>query len=338
MFKKLYPTGLLCASLLLSPLSLATTTQTTPDYNALIEQAHQMFKGTNDGKVADYIPALASYSPQNYAIAIATVDGKVYSTGDANKAFPMESLSKVFTMALVMQQHGADVVLEKLGANATGLPFNSGLAIELNPGKPSNPLVNAGAMAAVSLVKAENKTDRWNKILNNMNDYANASLTVNQPVFQSEMDTNQHNQALAKLLESYNTFYGDTQEAVEIYTRECSVDVNVVQLARMGAVLANQGKSPFNGKQLLNAEYVPQVLAEMAIAGLYDGSGKWLYQVGVPAKSGVGGGMVAVVPGQYAIAVYSPPLDSAGNSVRAQQAISFITKATRASLFDGAQK
>lgn len=313
--------------------SATTLAQTTPDYAKLIDQAHQKYKSNHDGKVADYIPALATYSPNNFAITIATVDGKIYQVGDVNKPFPMESLSKVFTMALAMEQHGPQVVLDKLGANATGMPFNSGLAVELTKGAPENPLVNAGAMSTVSLIEATDKTDRWNKILDNLNVWADATLTVNEPVFKSEMETNQHNQALAKLMESYNSFYGNTDEAVEIYTRQCSVDITVEQLAKMGAVLANKGKSPFNGKQLLNEKYVPQVLAEMAIAGLYDGSGKWLYTVGIPAKSGVGGGMVAVVPGEYAIAVYSPPLDEAGNSVRAQKTIEYVAEATKANVF-----
>lgn len=313
--------------------SATTFAQTTPDYAKLIEQAHQKYKSNNDGKVADYIPALATYSPKNFAITIATVDGKIYQVGDVNKPFPMESLSKVFTMALAMEQHGPQVVLDKLGANATGMPFNSGLAVELTKGAPENPLVNAGAMSTVSLIEAKDKSDRWNKILDNLNVWADATLTVNEPVFKSEMETNQHNQALAKLMESYNSFYGNTDEAVEIYTRQCSVDITVEQLAKMGAVLANKGKSPFNGKQLLNEKYVPQVLAEMAIAGLYDGSGKWLYTVGIPAKSGVGGGMVAVVPGEYVIAVYSPPLDEAGNSVRAQKTIEYVAEATKANVF-----
>lgn len=313
--------------------SATTLAQTTPDYAKIIDQAHQKYKSNNDGKVADYIPALATYSPKNFAITIATVDGKIYQVGDVNKPFPMESLSKVFTLALAMEQHGPQVVLEKLGANATGMPFNSGLAVELTKGAPENPLVNAGAMSTVSLIEAKDKTDRWNKILDNLNVWADATLTVNEPVFKSEMETNQHNQALAKLMESYNSFYGNTDDAVEIYTRQCSVDITVEQLAKMGAVLANKGKSPFNGKQLLNEKYVPQELAEMAIAGLYDGSGKWLYTVGIPAKSGVGGGMVAVVPGEYAIAVYSPPLDEAGNSVRAQKTIEYVAEATEANVF-----
>ncbi|MDM2924622.1 glutaminase A [Citrobacter sp. Cpa228] len=330
MTKTLLGVSLFSFSVLFSATSFA---QTAPDYARLIEQAHQKYKSNNDGKVADYIPALATYSPNNFAITIATVDGKIYQVGDVNKPFPMESLSKVFTMALAMEQHGPQVVLDKLGANATGLPFNSGLAVELTKGAPENPLVNAGAMSTVSLIEAKDKTDRWNKILDNLNVWADASLTVNEPVFKSEMETNQHNQALAKLMESYNSFYGNTDDAVEIYTRQCSVDITVEQLAKMGAVLANKGKSPFNGKQLLNEKYVPQVLAEMAISGLYDGSGKWLYTVGIPAKSGVGGGMVAVVPGKYAIAVYSPPLDEAGNSVRAQQTIEYVAEATKANVF-----
>lgn len=330
MNKTLLGVGIFSFSVLFSATTFA---QTTPEYARLIEQAHQKYKSNNDGKVADYIPALATYSPNNFAITIATVDGKIFQVGDVKKAFPMESLSKVFTMALAMEQHGPQVVLDKLGANATGMPFNSGLAVELTKGAPENPLVNAGAMSTVSLIEAKDKTDRWNKILDNLNAWADASLTVNEPVFKSEMETNQHNQALAKLMESYNSFYGNTDEAVEIYTRQCSVDITVEQLAKMGAVLANKGKSPFNGKQLLNESYVPQVLAEMAIAGLYDGSGKWLYTVGVPAKSGVGGGMVAVVPGEYAIAVYSPPLDEAGNSVRAQKTIEYVADATKANVF-----
>ncbi len=330
MTKTLLGVSIFSFSVLFSATSFA---QTTPDYAKLIDQAHQKYKSNHDGKVADYIPALATYSPNNFAITIATVDGKIYQVGDVNKPFPMESLSKVFTMALAMEQHGPQVVLDKLGANATGMPFNSGLAVELTKGAPENPLVNAGAMSTVSLIEAKDKTDRWNKILDNLNVWADATLTVNEPVFKSEMETNQHNQALAKLMESYNSFYGNTDEAVEIYTRQCSVDITVEQLAKMGAVLANKGKSPFNGKQLLNEKYVPQVLAEMAIAGLYDGSGKWLYTVGIPAKSGVGGGMVAVVPGEYAIAVYSPPLDEAGNSVRAQKTIEYVAEATKANVF-----
>ncbi|MND63111.1 Glutaminase 1 [compost metagenome] len=167
-----------------------------------------------------------------------------------------------------------------------------------------------------------------------MNAYADAKLSINLEVYHSESVTNQHNQALSRLMMSYGRMYSNADEALDIYTKQCSVSATTEQLAKMGAVLANAGKSPYTGKQLLQQQYVPNVLTEMAIAGLYDGSGQWLYNVGVPAKSGVGGGMVAVVPGQYAIAVYSPPLDKAGNSVRAQEAISYVAHATKANLYD----
>lgn len=298
---KFLGTCLFTASLLFSG---AAAAQGAPDYASIIEQAHQKYRNNHEGKVADYIPALATYSPDNFAITLATVEGKIYQTGDVKKAFPMESLSKVFTLALAMEQRGPQEVLDKLGAIST-----------------------------VSLIAAQDNTDRWNKILNNLSAWADSTLSVNEPVFQSEMATNQHNQALAMLMHSYRSFFFNDTATTEIYTRQCSVDITVEQLAKMGAVLANGGKSPFNGRQLLNASYVPQVLAEMAIAGLYDGSGRWLYSVGIPAKSGVAGGMIAVVPGRYAIAVYSPPLDAAGNSVRAQQTIEYVAKATQANLF-----
>ncbi len=302
-------------------------------YDTIVEQAYQKFKTEKTGTVADYIPALAKYSPDNYAIVIATIDGKIYSAGDKDALFPLESLSKIFTLALVLNQQGPQTVLTKLGANATGLPFNSGLAIELRPDRPQNPLVNAGAISAVSLIKAENPDDRWQQIMQNMEAYADNSLIINEEVYRSESETNQHNQALARLMLSYGMLYGDPEVAVDLYTRQCSVDATTVDLAKMGAVFANHGKSPYSGKQLLSAENTGKVLAEMAIAGLHDGSGEWLYQVGIPAKSGVGGGILAVVPGKYAVAVYSPPLDKAGNSVRAQAAIGFIAQETGADLY-----
>lgn len=320
---------LLCASVV-TPYAIAAS---APDYQTIVNQAYTQFKSDNSGKVADYIPALGKYSPNLYAIVLVTVDGKVYSVGDSNAKFPLESLSKVFALSLALQQHGSDVVLKKLGAEATGLPFNSVSAVEQQANRTGNALVNAGAMATVSLIDAKNANEKWKLILNNLNDYANDKLTLNTEVYQSEMATNQHNQAIAKLLQSYDTFYGDVNEAVDLYTRECSVDASTLDLAKMGAVLANHGKSPYTNKQLLNAELVPNLLAEMTTAGMYDGSGTWLYNVGLPAKSGVGGGIVAIAPGKYAVAVYSPPLDTHGNSVRAQEAIKYIAAQTKANIF-----
>lgn len=303
------------------------------DYQALVNQAYAKYQANTSGKVADYIPALAKYSPNLYGIALVTVDGKVYTAGDSNAKFPLESLAKVFALSLALQQSGSAEVLAKLGSDATGLGFNSVTAVELQPNRTGNALVNAGAMATVSLIKAKNANDKWNLILNNLNNYADSKLSVNKEVYKSEADTNQHNQAIAKLLQSYDHFYGDTSEAVDLYTRECSVDASTLELAKMGAVLANQGKSPFNAKQLLQPELVPNLLAEMATAGMYDTSGSWLYSVGLPAKSGVSGGIVAIAPGKFAIAVYSPPLDGSGNSVRAQEAIQYIANQAKVNIF-----
>lgn len=314
-------------------LGLSSVYAATPDYQSLVNQAYSKFKSDNSGNVASYIPALAKYSPSLYAITLITVDGKIYSAGDVNAKFPLESLAKVFALSLALQQSGADNVLAKLGSDATGLPFNSVTAVEQQPNRTGNALVNAGAMATVSLIDAKNSDAKWALILNNLNNFSDSKLTLNQEVYKSEMATNQHNQAIAQLLQSYDHFYGDVNEAVDLYTRECSVDASTLELARMGAVLANNGKSPFTNQQLLNSDLVPNVLSEMATAGMYDSSGSWMYSVGIPAKSGVGGGIVAVVPGKYAIAAYSPPLDVHGNSVRAQDAIKYIANATNANIF-----
>lgn len=304
------------------------------NYAEVVNHAWKKFKNDNRGKVADYIPELAKYNASNYAIALATVDGKLYVAGNTKRAFPLESLTKVFTLAKVLNQYGANEVLNRLGANATGMPFNSALAIELRPERLQNPMVNNGAISTVSLIKAKNADSRWQIIINNMDAFADSHLHVNQDVYRSESATNQHNQALTRLMLSYGRMYSDVDEALDLYTRQCSVEATTVQLAKMGAVLANGGRSPFTGQQLVQKRYIPAVLSEMTIAGLYDDSGRWLYSVGLPAKSGVGGGMIAIAPGRYAVAVYSPPLDAAGNSIRAQEAITYIAHKTKANLWE----
>jgi glutaminase len=303
-------------------------------YQTVLDKAYQLYKPDNQGQDANYIPALAAYNPSLFGIVIVTVDGKVYQVGDVNNLFPIESISKIFTLALVLQQSGEQAILDKLDANATGMPFNSVLAVELQPGHIGNPFVNAGAMASVSLVKGKSTSDKWNNIIGMMNAFAGRDLEVNQQVYQSESATNQHNQAIAKLLQSYSRFYSNPAEAVDLYTKQCSINVSAYDLAVMGSVLANHGKSPLTGKQIIQADYVPKILAVMATAGLYDDSGNWLYRVGIPAKSGVGGGIVAVVPGKFAIAAYSPRLDVEGNSVRDQEAIAYIAKQLNANIFN----
>jgi glutaminase len=292
------------------------------DLQRVVNAAHAKYKDLKDGKNADYIPILTKTPSELFGVVIATRDGKVYSAGDVDYKFSIQSVSKPFTAALVMTQQGPKVLDEKIGVEPTGLPFNSRMAIELYPKQRSvNPLVNAGAIAAVSLVQASSEADRWNKVLGNISDFAGAPLTVLEEVYESEYTTAFGNRAIANLLYNYERLYSDPEEAMRVYTRQCSIGVSAKDLAMMGATLANQGVNPLTKKRVMPAEHVPELLAVMATAGFYDESGEWMYTAGLPAKTGVGGGIVAVVPGRFAIAAFSPRLNEAGNSVRSLNAI-----------------
>jgi len=239
----------------------------------------------------------------------------------------IQSISKVFTMAKVMDELGPDAIYNNMGVDATGQVFNSIVAIEQYKGAEMNAMVNPGAIAATSMVSGKNYDEIWNKILMYYSDFAGRKLTVLEEVYKSEAETNQRNQALAMLMYAYGHIKEDPLRATDIYTKQCSVGLNAKDLATMAATLANGGKNPVTGNQVVKAENIPEILAVMATAGLYDDSGKWLYRTGLPAKSGVGGGIIAVSPGKFGIAVISPPLDAAGNSVRAQKAITDISNA-----------
>ena len=294
---------------------------------AAIDKAYKDYKGLEEGAVADYIPALAKVDPKVYGIALVTTDGKVYTAGDLKTQVSIQSISKVFTMAKVMDESGPQSIYDNMGVDATGQVFNSIVAIEQYKGAEMNALVNPGAIAATGMVKGENYDAIWNSLLNYYSEFAGRKLTVLEDVYKSEAETNQRNQALAMLMYAYGHIEGDPLQATDIYTRQCSVGVNAQDLANMAATLANAGKNPVTGKRVATAENVPEILAVMATAGLYDDSGKWLYRTGLPAKSGVGGGIIAVSPGKFGIAVISPPLDAAGNSIRAQKAIADISNA-----------
>jgi len=303
------------------------------DLQKLVNEVHAQFKDENRGKNPDYIPALAKVDPKLFAVSIVTAEGKSYSAGDSKHEFSIQSVGKAFNLSAVMQQQGAATIVEKIGVNATGLPFSSIMAIELNEERSVNPLVNAGAIAQVSLLEAKNSKKKWQMIESNLEVFAGRDLSVMKDIYKSETDTNTKNQAIARLLANYGRLYDDIEESVDLYTRMCSVGVNTLDLAIMGATYANAGKNPVTGKTAVDAKHVPKILAVMATAGLYDDSGLWLYKVGLPAKSGVGGGIVAVVPGKYGIAAFSPPVDAAGNSVRAQLAIEEIAKRLNANIF-----
>jgi glutaminase len=301
--------------------------QSPAEIDAALKAAYDKYKGLKEGANADYIPALAKVDSNIYGIALVTVDGKVYTTGDIKSEVSIQSISKVFTMARVIEDQGAMAIENNMGVDATGQVFNSIVAVEQYKGAEMNPLVNPGAITATSMVSGANRAEIWKKILDTHSDFAGRPLTVNQEVFKSEADTNQRNQAIAMLMYAYGHIKSEPLRACDIYTEQCSINVNAKDLATMAATLANGGKNPVTGKQIMKSENVPEVLAVMATAGLYDDSGKWLYATGLPAKSGVGGGIIAVSPGKFGIAVISPPLDKAGNSVKAQKAIADISNA-----------
>ena len=300
---------------------------------SVVREAYDKFKGDTNGKNADYIPYLAKVDSKLFGIAVVTTDNQVLTLGDVDYPFSIQSISKVFTLALAMEELGPNKVFEKIGSEPTGRAFNSPLAVVDMPTHTGNPLVNAGAIATTSLVSGRDAEEKWNKILDFYGKAAGDKLVLIDEVYKSEAATNTGNKALSMLLAKYDRIYADPFESVDIYTKQCSVGVNAVQLARMGATLANNGVNPATGVQVIKREDIPHILSTMTVAGLYDGSGGWAWHVGLPAKSGVGGGIVAIAPGKGAIAVFAPPLDEAGNSVKAQEVIEYVAQKLNYNLY-----
>ena len=300
---------------------------------AIVDEAYTKFKGDTRGKNADYIPVLAQVNPNLFGIAVVSTDNQVVTAGDVKSEFSIQSIAKVFSLALAMEEHGADKVFEKIGSEPTGRAFNSPVAVVDMPTHTANPLVNAGAIATVSLISGTSADEKWNKILNFYSRVAGEKLALIEEVYKSEAATNTGNKALSYLLAKYDRIYADPFQSVDVYTKECSVGVTALQLARMGATLANNGRNPATGEQIIKVQNVPEILSSMMMAGLYDGSGGWAWHVGLPAKSGVGGGLVAVMPGKGAIAVFAPPLDAAGNSVKGQEVIEYVASRLDLNLF-----
>jgi glutaminase len=316
-----------------------TATQRSPvapsheQVQAVVNQAYAKFKDDTEGKNADYIPALAQVDSKLFGVVAISTDGQIVSDGDIDHAFSIQSISKVFSLALAMNELGADQVFAKIGSEPTGRPFNSVDAVVDMPTHTGNPFVNAGAIATVSLIPASSADEKWQKILDFYSKAAGEKLTLLEDVYKSEAATNTGNKALAALLLKYERIYADPLESVDVYTKQCSVGVTAKQLAVMGATLANNGVNPITHEQVIKSENVPEILSAMMMAGLYDGSGGWAWHVGLPAKSGVGGGIIAIVPGKGAIAVFAPPLDEAGNSVKAQKTIDYVAEKLGINLF-----
>ncbi len=295
--------------------------------DSAVKSAYDQFKDLAEGKNADYIPALAKVPSNYFGIALVTPQGKVSTVGDIAPAFSIQSISKVFTMALVFQESSEQFVENDVGVDATGQVFNSIVAIEQHKGKEMNPFVNPGAIATTGLVKGATADEVWAKIIGIHSDFAGRQLGIDQEVYKSESDTNQRNRAISMLMSAYERFPSDPARAVDLYTRQCSIAVTAKDLGVMAATLANGCKNPVTGKQVIDPRHTAAILAVMATAGLYDDSGRWLFHTGLPAKSGVGGGLIAVAPGKFGIGTFSPPLDDAGNSVRGQRAITAISDA-----------
>ncbi|MCG3865859.1 MULTISPECIES: glutaminase A [unclassified Photobacterium] len=307
------------------------------DVAAVMQQAFDLHKGNKDGANASYIPFLASVPSDLCGLAFVSVTGEVIKIQDVDYKYAIESISKIMTLGLALEQSGADAIHNKVGAEPTGLPFNSVMALELHNGKPLTPLVNAGAMATVSLIEADDKEQRWQKILAFQSALAAAEIELSEDVNQSEQTTNAHNRAIALLLESSNRIYSDPLEACDVYTRQCSTLFNTVELATVGATYANGGKNPISGQQLVSPENASHILAEMMMEGLYDTSGDWAYDVGLPGKSGVGGGLLTIIPNIGALAAFSPRIDQFGNSVRGQLMIKHVAQTMGWNLFNSKQ-
>lgn len=282
---------------------------------AYLEKIHAEISQLKDGKPPSAIPALAKVNPDNYGICLATVDGYVYEVGDTREEFTIQSISKPFTYGLALADRGLEAVDEKIDVEPSGDSFNE-ISLAEGTGRPSNPMINAGALTATSLVKGSGGNSRFKRILNTYSAFAGRQLSVSERVYRSELAHGHRNRALGYLLRSFNIIENDPDPVIEDYFRQCSVLVNCLDLSMMAATLANRGENPLTGEQVLDIGEVERVLSVMTSCGMYDDAGAWISSVGMPAKSGVGGGTIAVLPGQVGLAVYSPPLDEHGSSVR----------------------
>jgi len=299
---------------------------------ALVGEAHARYRGESEGRNAAVYPALERVDPHLFGISVVAVDGRAYEAGDCAYEFSIMSVSKPFVFALVCQALGTAEARSRIGVNATGRAFNSLAAIESGDGR-TNPMVNSGAIATTSLAPGADIEARWRFLLDGLSRFAGRRLSLNEEVYASASETNHRNQAIARLLQAYSTIYLDPAEATELYTRQCSLNVSAHDLAVMGATLADGGVNPLTNERVVGAESCRDAMVVMATAGLYETSGDWLFDIGLPGKSGIGGGIVTVSPGKGALGTFAPPLDAAGNSVRGQLVARFLSRSLGLDLF-----
>jgi glutaminase len=298
----------------------------------LVSDAHRRFKLNTDGKNSQVYPALARVPSDLFGVCVVGTSGSVYGAGDIEHEFSIMSVSKPFVFALVCETIGPEGARDRLGANATGLPFNSLAAVEQGGGR-TNPMVNAGAIATTSLVPGATAENKWQFIHDGLSRFAGRKLRLNDEVYASASDTNFRNRSIARLLQSYDRIYCDAKQATDLYTRQCSLNVSARDLAVMGATLADGGVNPVTRQRVVDASVCHYALTVMITAGLYETSGDWLYDIGLPGKSGIGGGIVAVSPGKGGFGTFAPPLDAAGNSVKGQLAAKFLSQRLGMDLF-----
>jgi glutaminase len=305
----------------------------SPDVvRTLVSDAHERFRTNRDGQVSDVYPALASVPQDLFGLCVAGVSGGTYASGDWDAPFSIMSVSKPFVFALVLQVLGPEAARRRLGVNATGLPFNSLAAVERSDGR-TNPMVNSGAIAAASLAPGSTLEEQWRFILDGLSRFAGRTLAMNGAIFTSASQSNSRNQAIGQLLRNSGQIAIEPADAVDLYTRQCSLNVTAKDLAIMGATLADGGVNPLTRERVVDAESCKFTLAVMATAGLYETSGDWLYNVGLPGKSGIGGGIVTVSPGKGGFGAFAPRLDDAGNSVKGQLAAGYLSERLGLSLF-----
>jgi glutaminase len=300
-----------------------------------IEVLHHKYATLSEGKPATYIPELAKADLKQFAIVVVTVKGEVFKVGNFDNKFSLQSASKPFVYGHVLQELGREIVLTKVGVEPTGEAFNSIVELEKNTHRPYNPMINSGAIAVSSLIKGENFFEREQKIMSMFENYAGHALTIDQNVFQSERNTAHRNRSIAHLLRHFNVIEDDIDESLDLYFKQCSVLGTTVDLATMAATLANDGVNPFTKKVALKSDYVGDLLSLMLTCGMYDSSGEWAYSVGVPAKSGVSGGIFGVIPGRMGIAVFSPLIDPKGHSIRGVAVFKELSKLLNLSIFNG---
>lgn len=293
---------------------------------ACVDEAHARFRADTGGRNSDVYPALVTVSPDLFGIALAGVSGAIYTAGDAEREFSIMSVAKPFVFALVCEALGAERVRDEVGVNATGLKFDSVEAVERGPGGRTNPMVNAGAIATTGLVPGRSVEDKWRAILDGLSAFAGRRLALDEAIYASATATNARNRGIAHVLRSFGRLASDPLETTDLYTRQSSVSVTARDLAVMGATLADGGVNPLTGERVVDASVCRYVLAVMITAGLYETSGDWLYDIGVPGKSGIGGGVVTVAPGKGGLGTFAPPLDAAGNSVKGIATARFLSQ------------